>query len=279
MLLLLLLESSLIIFKAPPRSRLCRPCTSATLRNIEKITALADYTRGIDIVCTPNIWAQGAQNITWGVTPKQTNFLSEESDPTTSSTDSILSSMSLVSSKSQLSWPDDNDYFDPTELAANPGPFQRSFSTSAGARFDVCGNSRFFVIKSYSALDVQASMANGIWASTELGNKRLDKAYREASGGIYLFFSVNSSAKFCGVAKMIGPIDFTKASDIWVESSRWKGIFPVEWLIIREIPNRLLRHLRVYLNENKPVANSRDTQELPFDIGIAMMGTFDTFAE
>lgn len=277
--LLLLLESSLIIFKAPPKSRLIRPCTITTLRHLESLTVLADHTRGIDIVCTPNIWAQGSQNITWGVPPKKNHVVMEDSEATNSSTHSFPSSISLASSKSQVFWPEDSDYFDLSELAPTQSPFKRSFSRSTGSRFDVCGNARFFVIKSYSGLDVQASMQNGIWASTELGNKRLDKAFREAQGSIYLFFSVNSSAKFCGVAKMKGPIDFTKASDIWVESSRWKGIFPVEWLIVKEIPNRLLRHLRVCLNENKPVANSRDTQELPFDIGIAMMGTFDTYAD
>jgi hypothetical protein len=42
--------------------------------------------------------------------------------------------------------------------------------------------------------DVFKSVKYGVWASTDTGNKRLDKAYKEFSeqGSIYLFFSVNS---------------------------------------------------------------------------------------
>lgn len=54
-------------------------------------------------------------------------------------------------------------------------------------------NARFFVIKSYTEEDVHKSLKYEIWASTDLGNKRLDKAFRESAdkGPIYLFFSVN----------------------------------------------------------------------------------------
>lgn len=73
---------------------------------------------------------------------------------------------------------------------------------------------RFFVIKSYTEEDVHKvssssfalrrsafsrfafpqSLKYEIWASTDLGNKRLDRAFRESAdkGPIYLFFSVNA---------------------------------------------------------------------------------------
>ena len=55
--------------------------------------------------------------------------------------------------------------------------------------------------------DVQKSLKHEIWSSTVLGNKRLDAAFREFSrtGPIYLFFSVNGSRHFCGVAEMLTP--------------------------------------------------------------------------
>jgi hypothetical protein len=55
--------------------------------------------------------------------------------------------------------------------------------------------------------DVQKSLKHEIWSSTVLGNKRLDTAFREFSqkGPIYLFFSVNGSRHFCGVAEMLTP--------------------------------------------------------------------------
>ncbi len=55
--------------------------------------------------------------------------------------------------------------------------------------------------------DVQKSLKHEIWSSTVLGNKRLDAAFRESADKlpIYLFFSVNGSRHFCGVAQMLTP--------------------------------------------------------------------------
>jgi len=71
---------------------------------------------------------------------------------------------------------------------------------------------RFFVIKSYSEDDIHKAIKYNTWASTDGGNRRLDAAFRESSalGPIYLFFSVNASGQFCGVAQMISPIDYSK---------------------------------------------------------------------
>jgi hypothetical protein len=53
---------------------------------------------------------------------------------------------------------------------------------------------RYFVIKSYTEDDVHKSLKYEIWSSTDPGNKRLDKAFKERAGRgpIYLFFSVNA---------------------------------------------------------------------------------------
>lgn len=54
---------------------------------------------------------------------------------------------------------------------------------------------KFFVIKSFSEDNVHRSIKHGVWASTPLGNRKLDAAYQEARDGgntcrIFLFFSV-----------------------------------------------------------------------------------------
>jgi hypothetical protein len=53
---------------------------------------------------------------------------------------------------------------------------------------------RYFVIKSYTEDDVHKSLKYEIWSSTDPGNKRLDKAFKDCAGRgpIYLFFSVNA---------------------------------------------------------------------------------------
>lgn len=73
---------------------------------------------------------------------------------------------------------------------------------------DIILQARFFVIKSYTEEDVHKSLKYEIWSSTDPGNKRLDKAFREngTRGPIYLFFSVNTSGHFCGMAEMLTPV-------------------------------------------------------------------------
>ncbi|KAG7258942.1 hypothetical protein CRUP_019976 [Coryphaenoides rupestris] len=125
---------------------------------------------------------------------------------------------------------------------------------------------RVFIIKSYSEDDIHRSIKYNIWCSTEHGNKRLDAAYRSlgAKGPLYLLFSVNGSGHFCGVAEMRSPVDYNTCAGVWSQD-KWKGRFDVRWLFVKDVPNSQLRHIRLENNENKPVTNSRDTQEVPLD--------------
>ena len=60
---------------------------------------------------------------------------------------------------------------------------------------------------------------------------------------------------------MIGPVDFEKSVDYW-QQDKWSGQFPVKWHIIKDVPNSQFRHIILENNDNKPVTNSRDTQEV-----------------
>ena len=138
---------------------------------------------------------------------------------------------------------------------------------------------RFFVIKSYSEDDIHRSIKYEIWCSTEHGNKRLDDAYREreAEGGmVLLFFSVNGSGHFCGMAQMTSPLDYNASSSVWSQD-KWKGQFGVRWIYVKDVPNVQLRHIRLENNENKPVTNSRDTQEVPFEKGKQVLRIIHTY--
>ncbi len=208
--------------------------------------------------------------------------------------------------------------------------------------FIIPPSSRFFVIKSYNESDVQSSFIHSVWSSTDLGNKRLNKAFKELHESSYykflkshpelninlpkilLFFSVNSSGHFCGIAEMTSLVTsnndlninnqqqlqshsplqnqnsysnqfinnnlFSSSSqngynnsnnnnntknlnNIWTDK-RWKGLFSINWIFIKDIPNSSLRKLKVINNENKPITNSRDTQEVLFDVGNKVVGIF-----
>ncbi len=131
-------------------------------------------------------------------------------------------------------------------------------------------NARFFIIKSYSEDDIFRSIKYGIWTSTEHGNRRLNEAFKEqqkSNGGpIYMLFSVNGSGHFCGVATMMSQVDIHIETGVWVQD-KWKGRFEVCWIYVKDIPNNTLRHIRLENNENKPITNSRDTQEVPPEKG------------
>lgn len=60
---------------------------------------------------------------------------------------------------------------------------------------------------------------------------------------------------------MVGPVDFEKSVDYW-QQDKWSGQFPVKWHIIKDVPNSQFRHIILENNDNKPVTNSRDTQEV-----------------
>ncbi|CAL9109998.1 unnamed protein product [Musa acuminata var. zebrina] len=145
-------------------------------------------------------------------------------------------------------------------------------------------DAKFFVIKSYSEDDVHKSIKYNVWSSTPNGNKRLNSAYEDAqikSAGksrkcpVFLFYSVNASGQFCGLAEMVGPVDFDQDMDFW-QQDKWSGSFPVKWHVIKDVSNASLRHIILENNENKPVTNSRDTQEIPYSTGINMLSIFKT---
>lgn len=146
-------------------------------------------------------------------------------------------------------------------------------------------DAKFFVIKSYSEDDVHKSIKYNVWSSTPNGNKKLNSAYEDAhrmEAGqsrhcpVFLFFSVNASGQFCGVAEMIGPVDFQKDMDFW-QQDKWNGSFPVKWHFIKDVPNTNFRHIILENNENRPVTNSRDTQEIMYKQGLEMLKIFRNY--
>lgn len=141
-------------------------------------------------------------------------------------------------------------------------------------------DSRFFVIKSYSAEDVIHGIKNNIWCSTDNGNKKLNQAFNECSkkkyGSVYLFFSINGSGHFCGMAEMTSEVDFNTKLDFWAQD-KWRGKISLKWIFVKDIPNRVLKNIILPNNEDKPITKSRDTQEVFFDQAIQVVYIFRTY--
>lgn len=75
---------------------------------------------------------------------------------------------------------------------------------------------------------------------------------------------------------MTGRVDFGKNMDFW-QQDKWNGFFPVKWHIIKDVPNLQFRHIILENNDNKPVTNSRDTQEVCLLKRFSLFDIYDAF--
>jgi hypothetical protein len=79
------------------------------------------------------------------------------------------------------------------------------------------------------------------------------------------------------MAEMISPIDYDHQTNVWHMSNKWQGKFEVKWIYVKDVPNQQFRNIRLENNENKPVTNSRDTQEIPYEKGKLMLKTLHMY--
>ncbi|KAK5109747.1 hypothetical protein LTR62_006587 [Meristemomyces frigidus] len=64
---------------------------------------------------------------------------------------------------------------------------------------------KYFIIKSLTVQDLEASVRNGTWATQSHNEPGLARAYGEAEN-VYLIFSANKSGEYFGYARMTSPI-------------------------------------------------------------------------
>ena len=92
-----------------------------------------------------------------------------------------------------------------------------------------------------------------------------------------LIFSVNSSGCFQGYARMVTP--FGRQKGRWTGDAGILGpTFGIQWELLHDLPFATTAHLHNPLNEGLPVKVSRDGQEVPYDIGCALVGLMEKAA-
>ena len=79
------------------------------------------------------------------------------------------------------------------------------------------------------------------------------------------------------MAEMMSPLDYEHQTDVWQMSNKWQGKFEVKWIYVKDVPNQQFRNIRLENNDNKPVTNSRDTQEIPYEKGKLMLKTMHMY--
>ncbi|KAL5708639.1 hypothetical protein ACHQM5_019410 [Ranunculus cassubicifolius] len=119
---------------------------------------------------------------------------------------------------------------------------------------------KFFIIMSRTEDDIHKSIKYNIWTSTSNGRKTLDAKFKEAKEKsnecpVFLFFSVDKSEQFVGLAEMMGRVSGSS--------------FRVKWHIVKDIPYNFLK--------NRPVMQSEDIQEVMLEQGLVMMKRFKDY--
>ena len=132
------------------------------------------------------------------------------------------------------------------------------------------GNSKFFIIKSFSEEDVHKSIKYGVWSSSKNGNLTLSNAFqitKEKNGNVFLFYSCNGSGRYVGIACMKTACDESRTFEFWTQDNKWTGLFDVEWLFIKDVPFKEFKDIIITMKDGeiKPISNARDTQEVPFE--------------
>ena len=132
------------------------------------------------------------------------------------------------------------------------------------------GNSKFFIIKSFSEEDVHKAIKYGVWSSSKNGNLTLSNAFqitKEKNGNVFLFYSCNGSGRYVGIACMKTACDESRTFEFWTQDNKWTGLFDVEWLFIKDVPFKEFKDIIITMKDGeiKPISNARDTQEVPFE--------------
>ncbi|CDW72390.1 cleavage and polyadenylation specificity factor cpsf30-like [Stylonychia lemnae] len=133
------------------------------------------------------------------------------------------------------------------------------------------GRTRFFVVKSFNTESLLVSQKFQVWATSAGPTKKLTNAFK-TSDHVVLIFSVNESRSFQGFALMESEPDPSYLSDYFKSDQespiQYAGNFKVRWVVQGDYQFKDLEHLPLNpMNENMPIKQSKNGQELPFKLG------------
>lgn len=136
--------------------------------------------------------------------------------------------------------------------------------------FSLFEKARFFIIKSSNKENLEISQKHSEWATTQSNQKKLNEAFLK--NNVILIFSASRTGCFQGYAIMTSFIG-DKVSNLWHNENNVKlgGSFGVFWLCCCEMSFNRVKNMTNPLNGGESVTKSRDTQELPQDIGYALV--------
>lgn len=135
--------------------------------------------------------------------------------------------------------------------------------------FPLFEKARFFIIKSSNKENLETSQRCNEWATTLTNQKKLNEAFH--SSNVILIFSASRTGCFQGYAIMTTFIGDQVTNNLWQNENNVKlgGSFGVKWLCCCEMPFTRVKHMVNPINGDL-ITKSRDTQELPKEIGYEL---------
>jgi len=141
---------------------------------------------------------------------------------------------------------------------------------------DLIESVRYFQLKSCYVGNIFTSQREGIWATTPKNTLKLLEAYLN-NYHVILLFSVNSSRKFYGYARMSSmPHESLSVGHFGSMEQTFLGpCFRVHWISNRIIPFDHTNEIKNTLNDNLPVRICRDGQEVNKEAGTRLCEEMD----
>lgn len=139
---------------------------------------------------------------------------------------------------------------------------------------------KFIIIKALTEEDIHKSIKYGIWCSTRKNNEILTNLYKttnDKGGFVYLFVSATNSGRFSGVCKLKSGCDFNKTFKYWSSIVEWQGIINVEWIIIKDLPNKAIKEENFITLKGESLVLGRDCSEIDTDTGINFLYFYSKF--
>ncbi|GLD96297.1 hypothetical protein PINS_up004980 [Pythium insidiosum] len=139
---------------------------------------------------------------------------------------------------------------------------------------------RCFIIKSFSDANLHKSLKYGVWSSTYTTNMLLDQVFQSdfsAVRPVLLFFSVCGTKHFSGIARMTSRVRPDLAFQLW-EKLKYEGVFHVEWLLVKDVPNFVLTDIKMSNTPTKKsITSCRDGEEVLYEEASRFIEVFSSF--
>lgn len=91
--------------------------------------------------------------------------------------------------------------------------------------------------------------------------------------------SVCNTRHFNGIARMTSRVRTDVRFELW-EKPKYEGVFHVEWLLVKDVPNHVLTDIKMSNTPTKKsITSCRDCEEVMFDEVSAALTRFDATGE